>query len=479
MKRRSLLIGPAALAAAPQLQAQPQPSLARTAAESAANVVPSNPEFVPFDLRRYGADASGATPSDLAMTNALMVCGPSGGTIRAPGGHYKFARPINLDRRRSIIIAGDAAGTSGSQSATRFTYTGAGNGAFISMNSAVGCQVRGLQMAHEDPQYTGTYIQCGNSDPNHPAFMCAVLDCVLGASPGPGTTHLDLDKTIEFTAERCNFIFGNPSVRGRSAGGFSNVIRFRDCQWSVSHATPVQNGGQSWIFDGCAFEPLLSGAAGALYSGNSASAFNGLVVLGCWLGDASTGGTWIDIYGNGVMVGGNYISGNNHGPTGVALRQCVGIQIAGNLFDNLLVGVDFAAGPCRDIVVQSNVANQVATGFRNGENVLTGSLVWGPNYGFGGPGNNHQRIAATGYAADAAAGVVRQWGAEPIPGAKLSHLVSFPLKFPTECLNVVATLSGGGNAGTAYVSSFTPHSFEVTMVGGGDGGTLYWQALGN
>jgi len=222
----------------------------------------------------------------------------------------------------------------------------------------------------------------------------------------------------------------------------------------------------------------VSGAAGALLSGDSGGAFNGIAIVGCWFGDASAAGTWIDIYGNGVQASGNYISGNVRGAIGVALHRSVGVQFAGNLLDQLLVGFDFAEGPCRDIVVHGNVANLVTTGFRNAENVPTGSLVWGPNYGLGAPGSPHQRLGADGYCADAQSGMLRQWGAAPISGAAVSHSISFPIKFPSQCFNVVATLAAGSHSASAYVSGLSAAGFEATVQGTADGATLYWHALG-
>ncbi len=397
--------------------------------------------------------------------------------MRFPAGTYSFDQTINLAGKRSVVIAGDGVTTSGSASATRLFYTGKGDGVFINMNGAVGCHLRGLQIAHRDAHFTGTYIKCSNVGTNDPAF-CALVDCVLGSSAGPGTVHLDLDKCIEFTAERCNFIYGNPSVLGRSARGYSNVIRFRDCQWAANHSAPVRGGGQTWVFSGCTFEGLLSGAAGALLSADAAGAFNGLVIVGCWFGDASAGGTWIDIYGNGVHAGGNYISGNMRGVVGVALHRSVGVQFAGNQFDQLLVGFDFVDNPCRDIVVQGNIANLVTTGFRNAEKVLLGSFVWAPNYGLGSPGSGHVLLASNGYTADATCGLIRQWGAAPLSAGRTNQPVIFPIRFPNQCLNVVATLSASPNPGTVAVHAISAAGFE-SVVNGASGATmLYWQALG-
>jgi hypothetical protein len=473
MKRRSMLIAPAALVAAAPTSAL---ALTDTPAMRPAAALPPEPNAPVLDLRHFGADPSGAGSSDAALSGALAACGESGGTLRFPSGTYVFEQPLNLSGRRSIIILGDGTTTGGAPSASRLVYAGRGEGVFIDLNAAVGVHVRGVQIEHRDPQFRGTYIKCSNIGTNDPAFN-VLSDCVLGSHVG-GVVHLDLDKCIEFTAERCNFTSGNPSVLGRSASGYSNVIRFRDCQWVASHSAPVRGGGQSWLFSGCTFEALRSGAAGALVSKDATGVFNGLAVVGCWFGDASSGGSWLDIYANGAQISGNYISGSVHEVTGASLHHCVGAQIAGNLWDTLAVAIDFVDGPCRDIVVQGNHASRVTTGFRNADRVATGSLVWAPNYGFGSPGNGHVLLAPTGYCADASSGLIRQWGVATIRPGVGSQMVTFPMHFPGQCLSVVATLTSP-SSGAVSVGAVTTFGFEPSIPSGGSGSaTLYWQALG-
>src|SRR2546421_597070 len=79
----------------------------RTTAEIAAAVTPSDYTYPPYDLRRYGADATGVAASDAALTSAIAVCGANGGTIRLPNGKYTFASLITaLANKTSIILQG-------------------------------------------------------------------------------------------------------------------------------------------------------------------------------------------------------------------------------------------------------------------------------------------------------------------------------------------------------------------------------------
>ena len=63
----------------------------RIAAQVAAGVTPESGGHAPLDMRRYGADASGSKPRDLAMAKAIADCGANGGMVIAPAGLYAFA----------------------------------------------------------------------------------------------------------------------------------------------------------------------------------------------------------------------------------------------------------------------------------------------------------------------------------------------------------------------------------------------------
>jgi len=52
------------------------------------------------------------------------------------------------------------------------------------------------------------------------------------------------------------------------------------------------------------------------------------------------------------------------------------------------------------------------------------------------------------------------------------------MKFPSQCFNVVATLSADSDSGSARVSKLSATGFEATIQGAAEGATLYWQAVG-
>lgn len=331
----------------------------QTPAEIAASITPTILGYLPYDLRRYGADPTGVTPSDAALAAAIAVCGTAGGTIRAPNGAYTFANQINLNGKSSIVIQGDGVATGGAIPGTQFIYSGTGSGIWITMLDAVGIQIRGIQLAHSSASFTGTYIRCGNGGTRDAAY-CGVFDATIGSSVS-ATTHLNLDKAINWACENVNFLFGNPSVKGQSSAGgsYSNVVNWLRCYWHSCSVAAVYDGGQAWKFDSCNFEQLVTGGAGAFLSSNGfVTSVAGLTFINCWLGDATVGGNWIDVSGQSIQVVGCYIGGDTL-TTAINLRHVHGISIEANTFSNHMAAVVTADNACAQISVRDNVCNSV------------------------------------------------------------------------------------------------------------------------
>ena len=66
-------------------------------AERAASVMPADLRFQLGDIRRYGADPSGARDSTQALIDANAVGAHGGAAIRIPSGHYKYAPVETLE----------------------------------------------------------------------------------------------------------------------------------------------------------------------------------------------------------------------------------------------------------------------------------------------------------------------------------------------------------------------------------------------
>jgi len=78
-----------------------------SAAERAAAVTPQTLQFEPGDVRRYGADPSGARDSTQALIDANSVGTHEGGSIRIPSGKYLYAPTNTLNI--AVSWSGDGA----------------------------------------------------------------------------------------------------------------------------------------------------------------------------------------------------------------------------------------------------------------------------------------------------------------------------------------------------------------------------------
>lgn len=454
----------------------------RTQAEINALVVPTYSFYPPFNLLRYGADPTGIVAANTAMASAIAVCGTIGGTIVVPPGVYLFtgnSNAINLAAKGGITIQGDGAQTAGAQPAVRFNFSGTGTGVLINMNAAYGCSLKGIQVLHTSASFTGTYLQINHAGAADPQG-CGAYDCTFGNPVGAGTTHIDLDGCINFSAERCSFFSGNPSIKGRKVAGFnySNVIAFRDCQWFQNPVVPIHDPGEAWSFERCTFEPLTTGAPGAVLSNSSSAPCNGISFRSCWFGDATaTAGTWLELRGAGLAFHGNEMAGSVVGTTGITLRQFNGASIEGNSFGLMLKGIDFATATCGQIVVKGNLFNTVTTAFTNDANVQLGTFDWGPNFGVNTP-TNHAAINQNGFKADPQSVTVEQWGLTTVT-TNVATAIVFPKAFPTNCFNVQCTISTAPGGQNLAATLLTTTQFTLTVGGTAGVNTVFWRALGN
>jgi hypothetical protein len=106
----------------------------QTAAEAAAGVTPTNLQYEPGNLLRYGATGDGSTDDSTAIQTWVTFCAGAGITAYAPAGHYKHASTITqkvAGSRLTMVGDGRCAQSDwpSTASGTVFEYTGStGNG---------------------------------------------------------------------------------------------------------------------------------------------------------------------------------------------------------------------------------------------------------------------------------------------------------------------------------------------------------------
>jgi hypothetical protein len=458
------------------------PITRQTSAEIAAGVTPLNFAYQPYDLRRY---YSGSGTYDAAMASAIAVCNAGsglGGTIRVAPGLYTFASQVNLQNALSVIIQGDSGPTAGAQPAVRFVFTGTGSGSWFNCNSAAGVQFKGIQFIHTNAGFTGTYFTFNHGSPPNDSLGCGLFDCTLGNSVS-ATTHLNLDTANGFTAERCSFQQGSPSVQGQAhaGGSYSNRITFRDCTWLNNITVPIQDLGQAWSFIGCIFENLVSGAPGALTTNGLTTFSSGLLMTGCWLGDATVAGTWISGFHNGATFTGNYISGIQASTVAFSLSAPSGVVITGNTLQGLLTALNFVAagGGGHGVIFTGNLLSSVTNPVTNPANMDL-EFVFNPNSPQLAPPTGKGAFNGNGFEVSPN-GVIRQWGTVAVT-TSTPVSVTFAtngIAFPNSCFNVVIGFNTQSGANSASASAVSTTGFTANVGGTAGANSLFWQAVGN
>lgn len=462
----------------------------QTIAEVAASVTPTFYYYPPYDIRRYGADPTGTNPSDTAMASAISVAtapGFLGATIRAPAGKYTFASSINLNSQTSIIILGDSGPNAGLVAGTTFTYSGVA-ARFIDLRSASGCQIRNLQIEHSATGFGGIYIDMTHGTAATDAANNAVLDCYMGANIGAGCNHINLDKVVNASIERCDFQYGSPAIQGQAHAGssYSNGVRIVGCQFVNSIAIPIQDPGEAWNIQGCVFENLFNGQGGAFSTSNGNTQAIGLIFTGNWCGDVSvtTACNWIAGQLTGALISGNVFFGNATGTTAISLFASTSTTITGNEFSTLLSGITFQSGGggSHSVSITNNAFVTVTTPITTSVN-HDAYLTFNPNSNgtalLAAPNAKQAILSANGMEISPN-GVVRMWG-KATGLANGSNTISFPATFPTACWNFIGLLSAV-NQTTATFTASTPTTTNVVVTlvdSGATVDTMFWQAIGD
>lgn len=109
MRRRELsgvifgsMAGAMLLPKSSEAQSCTPPCYPRTAAEISASIVPTDSQYPPLDVRRYGAISGPSTDSTTAFESAIAVAGVEAGEIFVPAGTWVITRPLALPFNTSL-----------------------------------------------------------------------------------------------------------------------------------------------------------------------------------------------------------------------------------------------------------------------------------------------------------------------------------------------------------------------------------------
>ena len=454
----------------------------QTAAEAAAGVTPSNYAYPPYDLRRYGGDSTGSAASDTAMSNAIAVCGTTGGRISCPTGTYKFASQIDLTNKFCITIDGDGGRTSNGSTATTLTYSGT-TAPFIKAQSSHGCGIEKLQITTSNGGFTGAFIKGGNDGSHGDCFQLLVSDVWLNCQSQ--CVGIDLDKTIVCNIQRTYISAGKPCLTGQSSAGgsYSVGVTIEKCHFNCAISSyNIGYLGLGWNIINNVFEPDANGVMVAIQNTTSTLA-EGLVIQGNWIGDSTTTSSPITLSGYGIQITGNFVNGDAGGMTSalIFLTTASGVQISGNSFFNANYILGFGDANCRGVSFKDNYWAAISTPIGQYNTLAPYDLEYGPNYPRVTPpsGALYGNAASNGFEVSPN-GIVRMWGAKTVTqGTPLAITFSTEVgrAFPN------AFFTGNANAATAAysvsVSNGSTTGVTLTLNGGAGSSTVFWQAIGN
>jgi hypothetical protein len=327
----------------------------------AAQSRPSGQPTGQFDVVGYGADATGRRDSTAAIQRAIDDAARArGGVVAFPAGTYTCHQPLLADRSTGVRLQGIGTETIDAERVATLRYEGTGK-VFISARSTVGFGLTGLGVTYENAAFTGILVDLSGLAAESNTAFARVEECVLEGTGQSGARALVcLDRATISTIANCNLAGAQTAILGRLADDrYSNAVQVRSCQFINTVTAPIANPGEAWLVEGCTFEALSDGRAGAISCQLTTRA---LSVVGCWMGDVAgtLGSAWIEFQGNGLQVAGNLIGGST---ATVAVRfvggDNAGIDIRGNAFETHAVGVDLGAGQ-RGVTIQGNAFSSVA-----------------------------------------------------------------------------------------------------------------------
>lgn len=455
----------------------------RTPAEINASVTPSKFSYPPYNVLRYGADATGGT----ASTNAFITAGSLGELIYVPAGTYKVASGITITgggivgdgAYESYIIATDSTTTD------VFTYTGALAGRFenfqiemsgaktnsygITIGPASG-EVSGMRLfqvvvnglpscinfkraslwsmvACNFYGYTGDAILVDNQN-NADSGDSVIADCQF-TSPGNTSAH-SIRQVASGGLKVIGNKFNNAGVHvllDLGANSTSDLIivgnSFENAHFS---AIQLQRTAGSAVFQNVVIVgnqflvASSSNNSAGVFTNNGAAFLNGLTISGNLFRVNDTGATDAVVvdYVTNVLVDSNTMIGNGGTSVGV---------LYGTHNTGVKVGINTIRGFTNSINVPATT-NVVASDFQTGTTNVTTSTALGSLF----------------------SGTVT---------------IAFPTAFCTDfvptlqnCSATVTSTTGGGIA--AQVTAVNASQLFITVVGITNGGSvpIQWSAGG-
>ena len=280
------------------------------------------------DFGPCGSSVADNTPVLQAAIDAVAGRyghGGEGGRLRVPPGTYRCQQPLSLQSRYDLTIEGYG----------EIVYEGLLE-PFVSLASAQRITLRDLRLSYSHPGFQGRLVACDTtgSDPAYLWFDNVVLS---GRPTATGAIALlELNRAIMVDVARCRFSHAQVGIAGVRDSYSNNVAIRAGTTFAQLDRVAVLNAGESWTVQGCTFQQLRSGQAGA-YTQTPTYYARALTFDTCWFGDVSAnGGSWISpVLVLGLQLRNNSFGTPGAGPTDVCVRVqgSQAVTILGNRFE--------------------------------------------------------------------------------------------------------------------------------------------------
>jgi hypothetical protein len=433
----------------------------------------------------FGAVGDGVADDTAAIQAAYDSLTSGQGTIYFPAGIYNYTA-LNFDGSLGLHIVGEGAIAT---TILRCTSTLATDG--IKFRSTFDCTASFITFDHSSASFTGyltdmRHKPVGGIDTQGMYFFrCTFASQGYDKYSAKGAC---LDQATLCTFEGCKFVSLLRPIDGQNplGGGYSNGMRFKNCQFADNVGYNFNYLGEQWSFDDCNFQASHGGAQLICFSDNTTS-WRGLAFKNCGVYDAialgasmlnlGTGSgltvenglwggrgdlgstTWLNATGTvtGVNVKGTTFSMfTNIAVAGAA--NCLGWNISGgNIF------IPITGQPITSTVMLSSRANAPDAKFDgNVPNVSlrdgTGSTSNWRSYNPDGTCWIGGQVTSVG---SGATGTLSY----PLGAVSATLHVSLGLKSPATTSNVVSEVGDASGAGFQY------------FINGSGSNTLVWSAL--
>ena len=254
----------------------------------------------------FGAVGDGVTDDTAAIQKAIDAVAVGGGTVLFPAGRtYIVAGSLSVLQKSSVCLVGQGNATAGAAFGSILKFTASSGTRLIDARGSYGFSLKGLYVWQSNAAYSGAVVDLTHGPSNLDSAYSIIRENIFVVSGA--VKIIDVTKAIISTIAQNHFNGGTRAVNcDTGATNYANVINIIGNTHHNQTSAPIYNGGSAsinWNVSGNTFEPLSTGAAGALWTKGIA----GLTFTGNYCGDANATGYWVVFDGG---VSGASVSGN-------------------------------------------------------------------------------------------------------------------------------------------------------------------------